>query len=249
VEVTGDSVAISTKNGSTPSSITVSPTAIVISGVSNIIGITSDNLSEGTTNRYNKPRTPLALTDDITINNPSNQGDLFVVPNTQVTPIEIELLDPSTSDYFYFTVLNKSNQAVTFSAGSNPIVDAYGFGSVTQGGLVTVLWDGDEWMISGGLDNKVQVKEIITTNTTLTAADSGKLLIISEDGITITMPANSDFNIDIAKMDESFHTLVYCAGTDKFREGTTTISVIRDVSITNSGIAGKEWLAIGAYEV
>lgn len=112
----------------------------------------SDNLPEGTINKYNKPRTPLALTDDITINNPSNHGDLFVVPSTQETAIEIELLDSATSDYFYFTVLNKSNQAVTFSDGTSPIVDLAGFGSVTKGGLVTVLWDGNEWMISGGLD-------------------------------------------------------------------------------------------------
>lgn len=102
------------------------------------------------------------------------------------------------------------------------------------------------------LDNKVdkiQDKEIVTADKTLTAADSGKLLIINEDGITITMPANSDFNIDIAKMDKEFVTIVQCDGTDNFREETDTISVIRDVSITNSGIVGKEWLAIGAYEV
>lgn len=98
-------------------------------------------------------------------------------------------------------------------------------------------------------DSKIQAKEIVTANKTLTAADSGKLLIINADGITITMPANSDFNVDIAKMDESFITIAQCAGSDKFREGTDTISVIRDVSITNTGIAGKEWLAIGAYEV
>lgn len=97
--------------------------------------------------------------------------------------------------------------------------------------------------------DKIQTREIVTDNKTLTAADSGKLLIINSDGITITMPASSDFNIDIAKMDEDFITVVQCAGTDNFREGTASISVIRDVSITNTGIAGKEWLAIGAYEV
>lgn len=105
--------------------------------------------------------------------------------------------------------------------------------------------------IKAALDNKVnkiQVKETVTANKTLTAADSGKLLIINADGITITLPASSDFNIDIAKMDEDFTTIVQCAGTDNFREGTATISVIRDVSITNTGITGKEWLAIGAYE-
>jgi hypothetical protein len=97
--------------------------------------------------------------------------------------------------------------------------------------------------------DKIQAKVIVTADKVLTAADSGKLLIINADGITITLPASSDFNIDIAKMDEDFITIVECAGTDNFREESTTISVIRDVSITNSGIAGKEWLAIGAYEV
>jgi hypothetical protein len=105
--------------------------------------------------------------------------------------------------------------------------------------------------VTDELDNKVdkiQAKEILTANKILTAADSGKLLIINADGITITLPASSEFNIDIAKMDEDFITIVECSGTDKFREGSTSISVIRDVSITNSGIVGKEWLAIGAYE-
>jgi hypothetical protein len=132
---------------------------------------------------------------------------------------------------------------IEFGTGTEPVRGLYADKILTESGGIT---------IKAALDNKVdkiQVKVIVTANKTLTAADSGKLLIINADGITITMPASSEFNIDIAKMDEEFVTIVQCDGTDNFREGTATISVIRDVSITNSGIAGKEWLAIGAYEV
>jgi hypothetical protein len=132
---------------------------------------------------------------------------------------------------------------ISFITGTEPVRGMYATDILTENSGIT---------IKAALDNKVdkiQEKEILTANKTLTAADSGKLLIINADGITITMPANSNFNVDIAKMDEDFITIVECAGTDNFREGTATISVIRDVSITNSGIVGKEWLAIGAYEV
>lgn len=99
-----------------------------------------------------KPAPSIPLTDDITINSCDNANDLFVVPAAQATPIVVNLLAAAADCSFAFTTLNKSDKAVTFSDGTNPITDVYGFGTVTQGGLVTCLWDGEGWSISGGLD-------------------------------------------------------------------------------------------------